>query len=163
MKDKKRKAPIRKNPHERLTVKGLTLEAKIKYHILTCKTRVSAKLVRIKQKSPTLPTTYPTWNAELRKSGGFLYVQHFINAFQPVAYRCPAVMCLCCNVRQREPLNVPQKSNLSVYPPKRCGFDGGNHLLSVKSLQRNGQHYTSRRHRQHRARRAAAAVRRCAP
>lgn len=30
------------------------------------------------------------------------------NAFQPVAYRRPAVMCLCCNVRQREPLNVPQ-------------------------------------------------------
>jgi hypothetical protein len=49
-KDKKRKAPTRKNPHERLTVKGFTLEAKIKYHVLTCKTRVSTKLVRIKQK-----------------------------------------------------------------------------------------------------------------
>nr|DAI70772.1 MAG TPA: hypothetical protein [Bacteriophage sp.] len=35
-------------------------------------------------------------------------IQHFINAFQPVAYRCPAVMCLRCNVRQRKPLNVPQ-------------------------------------------------------
>ena len=23
-------------------------------------------------------------------------------------YRRPAVMCLCCNVRQREPLHVPQ-------------------------------------------------------
>jgi hypothetical protein len=30
-------------------------------------------------------------------------------------------------------------------------------------LQRSGQHYTSRRHGQHRARKAAAAVRRCAP
>lgn len=36
------------------------------------------------------------------------HIQHFFNAFQPVAYRRPAVMCLCCNVRQREPLNVPQ-------------------------------------------------------
>jgi hypothetical protein len=36
------------------------------------------------------------------------HIQHFFNAFQPVAYRLPAVMCLCCNVRQREPLNVPQ-------------------------------------------------------
>jgi hypothetical protein len=36
------------------------------------------------------------------------HIQHFINAFQPVAYRRPAVMRLCCNVRQREPLNVPQ-------------------------------------------------------
>nr|DAT71763.1 MAG TPA: hypothetical protein [Caudoviricetes sp.] len=35
------------------------------------------------------------------------HIQHFFNAFQPVAYRRPAVMCLCCNVRQREPLNVP--------------------------------------------------------
>jgi hypothetical protein len=91
------------------------------------------------------------------------HIQHFFNAFQPVAYRRPAVMCLCCNVRQREPLNVPQKSYLSVNPPKRCVFDGGGHLLSVKPLQRSGQHYTSRRHGQHRARKAAAAVRRCAP
>ena len=91
------------------------------------------------------------------------HIQHFINAFQPVAYRCPAVICPLCNVRQREPLNVPQKSYLSVNPPKRCALDSGGHLLSVKSLQRSGQHYTSRRHRQHRARRAAAAVRRCAP
>lgn len=36
------------------------------------------------------------------------HIQHFFNTFQPVAYRRPAVMCLCCNVRQREPLNVPQ-------------------------------------------------------
>ena len=91
------------------------------------------------------------------------HIQHFFNAFQPVAYRRPAVMCLRCNVRQREPLNVPQKSNLSVNPPKRCVFDGGDHPLSVKSLQRSGQHHTSRRHGQHRARRAAEAVRRCAP
>lgn len=35
-------------------------------------------------------------------------IQHFVNAFQPVAYCRPAVMCLCCNVRKREPLNVPQ-------------------------------------------------------
>nr|DAH66963.1 MAG TPA: hypothetical protein [Caudoviricetes sp.] len=102
------------------------------------------------------------------RPGGFVdlilsHIQHFINAFQSVAYRRPAVMCLCCNVRQRKPLNVPQKSYLSVYPPKRCAFDGGYHLLSVKSLQRSGQHYTSRRHRQHRARKAAGAVRRCAP
>lgn len=91
------------------------------------------------------------------------HIQHFFNAFQPVSYRCPAVMGLCCNVRQREPLNVPQKSYLSVYPPKRCAFDNVCHLLSVKSLQRSGQHHTSRRHRQHRARKAAATVRRCAP
>lgn len=37
-----------------------------KYHILTCKTKVSAKLVRIKQKSPTSPTKYPAWNAGLQ-------------------------------------------------------------------------------------------------
>ena len=91
------------------------------------------------------------------------HIQHFVNAFQPVAYCCPAVMRLCCNVRQRKPLNVPQKSYLSVNPPKRCVFDGGNHPLSVKSLQRSGQHYASRRHRKHRAKKAAAAVRRCAP
>ena len=36
------------------------------------------------------------------------YIQHFFNAFQPVADCRPAVMCLCCNVRQRKPLNVPQ-------------------------------------------------------
>nr|DAQ13517.1 MAG TPA: hypothetical protein [Caudoviricetes sp.] len=30
-------------------------------------------------------------------------------------------------------------------------------------MQRSGHHYASRRHRQHRARRAAGAVRRCAP
>ena len=36
------------------------------------------------------------------------HIQHFFNAFQPVAYRRPAVMCPCCNVRQREPINVPQ-------------------------------------------------------
>ena len=36
------------------------------------------------------------------------HIQHFFNAFQTVAYRRPAVMCLCCNVWQREPLNVPQ-------------------------------------------------------
>ena len=32
---------------------------------------VSTKLVCIKQKSPTLPTKYPTWNAGLRQSRGF--------------------------------------------------------------------------------------------
>ncbi len=78
---------------------------------------------------------------------GFALLKNFCNAFQPIAYCRPAVMRLCCNVRQRKPLNVPQKSYLSVYPPKRCGFDGGGHLLSVKPLQRSGQHYTSRRHR----------------
>jgi hypothetical protein len=36
------------------------------------------------------------------------HIQHFFNAFQPIAYRRSAVMGLCCNVRQREPLNVPQ-------------------------------------------------------
>jgi hypothetical protein len=36
------------------------------------------------------------------------HIQHFFNAFQPVAYRRPTVMCLCCNVWQRKPLNVPQ-------------------------------------------------------
>nr|DAY84570.1 MAG TPA: hypothetical protein [Caudoviricetes sp.] len=30
------------------------MEAKIKYHVLTCKTRASTKLVRIKQKSPAM-------------------------------------------------------------------------------------------------------------
>nr|DAR57412.1 MAG TPA: hypothetical protein [Caudoviricetes sp.] len=42
---KARKTPTRKNPHECLTVKGFTLEAKIKYHVLTCKARASTKLV----------------------------------------------------------------------------------------------------------------------
>ena len=36
------------------------------------------------------------------------HIHHFFNAFQPVAYRRSAIMCLRCNVRQREPLNVPQ-------------------------------------------------------
>ena len=67
----------------------------------------STKLVYIKQKSPTLPTKYPVWNAGLRQSRGFL-LKNFCNAFQPVAYRRPAIMRLCCNVRQRKPLNVPQ-------------------------------------------------------
>lgn len=91
------------------------------------------------------------------------HIQHFFNAFQPVAYRRPAVMCLRGNVSLWEPLNVPQKSYLSVNPPKRRAFDGGDHPLPVKPSQRSGQHYTSRRHRQHRARKAAAALRRCAP
>ena len=33
----------------------------------------STKLVCIKQKSLTLPTTYPAWNAGLRQSRGFFY------------------------------------------------------------------------------------------
>ena len=94
---------------------------------------------------------------------GFALLKNFCNAFQPIAYCRPAVMRLCRNVRQREPLNVPQKSYLTVYPPKRCAFDSGGHLLSVKSLQAQWQHHTSRRHRQHRAKKAAAALRRCAP
>ena len=98
-----------------------------------------------------------------RNTGGFALLKNFFNAFQPVAYRRPAVMGLRCNVRQWKPLNVPQKSYLSVNPPKRCTLDGGGHLLPVKSLQRSGQHHASRRHRQHRARRAAAALPRCAP
>lgn len=36
------------------------------------------------------------------------HIQHFFNAFQPVAYCRSAVMCLRCNIRQRKPLNVPQ-------------------------------------------------------
>jgi hypothetical protein len=36
------------------------------------------------------------------------HIQHFFNAFQPVAYCRPAVMRLCRNVRQRKPLDVPQ-------------------------------------------------------
>ena len=36
------------------------------------------------------------------------HIQHFFNSFQPVADCRPAVMRLCCNVWQREPLNVPQ-------------------------------------------------------
>lgn len=75
------------------------------------------------------------------------HIQHFVNAFQPVSYRCPAAMGLCCNIRTAKPLNVPQKSYLSVNPPKRCTSDCGCHLLPVKSLQRSGQHYTSRRHK----------------
>ena len=44
----------------------------------------------------------------LDRTNSISHIQHFINAFQSVAYRCPAVMRLCCNVRQREPLHVPQ-------------------------------------------------------
>jgi hypothetical protein len=36
------------------------------------------------------------------------HIKHFVNAFEPVAYRRPAVMHLRCNVRQWKPLNVPQ-------------------------------------------------------
>ena len=60
--------------------------------------------------------------------------------------RLAAIVHLCCDIRTAKPLNVPQKSYLSVNPPKRGVFDGGSHLLSVKSLQRGGQHYASRRH-----------------
>lgn len=42
------------------------------------------------------------------RTNSISHIQHFFNAFQPVAYRRPAVMGLCCNVRQRKPLNVPQ-------------------------------------------------------
>ena len=89
-------------------------------------------------------------------------IQHFINALQAIAHRLPGVVGACCNVSLWEPLNVPQKSYLSVNPPKRCAFDSSGHLLPVKSLQAQWQHYTSRRHRQHRAKKAAAALRRCA-
>lgn len=53
-----------------------------------------------------LPEQKPKANSMLAIS--ISHIQHFFNAFQPVAYRRPAVMCLCCNVWQREPLNVPQ-------------------------------------------------------
>lgn len=53
-----------------------------------------------------LPEQKPKTNSMLMIS--ISHIQHFINAFQPVAYRRSAVMCLRCNVRQREPLNVPQ-------------------------------------------------------
>lgn len=63
-----------------------------------CRASMSPKI----KKSPDAPNGTP----------GDLLIQalskYFINAFQPVAYRCPAVMCLRCNVRQRKPLNVPQ-------------------------------------------------------
>ena len=39
---------------------------------------------------------------------GFTLLKNFFNAFQPVAYRLPAVMCLCCNIWQREPFHIPQ-------------------------------------------------------
>ena len=78
---------------------------------------------------------------------GFCLLKNFCDAVQPGRNRLTAIVDLRRNVRQREPLNVPQKSYLSVYPPKRCGFDSGGHLLSVKSLQAQWQHYTSRRHR----------------
>jgi hypothetical protein len=67
----KRKAPTRKNPHERLTVKGLTLEAKIKYHILTCKTRVSTKQVQIKQNPPLCLQRTPRGTQGFGKAGDF--------------------------------------------------------------------------------------------
>lgn len=146
----------------------------LRYHITQYMAMLSTKIVRIKQNPPEIRSKRKAadpkacrFNAFREKSHQIKimvsHIQHFFNAFQPVAYRRPAVMCLRRNVRQREPLNVPQKSYLSVYPPKRCVFDSGGHLLSVKSLQRSGQHHTSRRHRQHRARRAAAALLRCAP
>lgn len=152
------------------------MEASLKYHVSAFTASLSTKLVQIRQNPPLCLQSTPRGTQGFGKAGVFFvksraepptgssalykgrglsnisdailsYTEHFVNAFQPVAYRRPAVMCLCCNVRQRKPLNVPQKSNLSVYPPKRCAFDGGGHLLSVKSLQRSGQHYTSSRHR----------------
>ena len=183
----KRKAPIRKNPHERLTIKGLRIGSKTKISRFGLQDKSFDKTSANKTKSPTLPTKYPAWYAGLRQSSGFFmppkrqslksraepptgnvalykgrslsnirpnallrearwicrdnyttnrakrkaadpkacrfnalhkkthpiksivsHIQYFINAFQPVSYRCPAVMCLRCNVRQREPLNVPQ-------------------------------------------------------
>ena len=157
----KRKAPTRKNPHERLTIKGLRIGSETKISRFGLQDKSFDKTSANKTKSPTLPTKCPAWNAGLWQSRGFL-LKNFCNAFQPVAYRRPAVMRLCCNVWQREPLHVPQPSDFPVNPPKRCAFDSGGHLLSVKSLQRSGQYYTSRRHRQHRARKAAAVLRRCA-
>jgi hypothetical protein len=74
-KDKKEKRPHGTKPHERLTVKGFTLEAKIKYHVLTCKTRVSTKLVRIKQ-SPTLPIKYPRGTQGFGEAGDYLRLLH---------------------------------------------------------------------------------------
>jgi hypothetical protein len=106
-KDKKRKAPTRKNPHERLTIKGLLIGSKTKISRFGLQGKGFGKTSANKTKSPTLPTKHPAWNAGLRQSRGFL-LENFFNTFQPVAYRRPAVMRLYCNVRQRKPLNVPQ-------------------------------------------------------
>jgi hypothetical protein len=48
----KRKAPTRKNPHERLTVKGFTMEASLKYHVSTFTASLLTKLVQIIQNPP---------------------------------------------------------------------------------------------------------------
>lgn len=53
-----------------------------------------------------LPEQKPKTNSMFTIS--ISHIQHFFNAFQPVAYRRPAIMRLCCNVRQWEPLNIPQ-------------------------------------------------------
>lgn len=84
-----------------------------------CSGSYTVEDMRPKQQNPRCPLWTPgafqisTLMRFFERPGGFVslilsHIQHFINAFQPVAYRRPAVMRLCCNVRQREPLNVPQ-------------------------------------------------------
>ena len=67
----KRKAPTRKNPYERLTVKTHTLECNVRISQYPIYGNSFDKTSVHKTESPTLPTKYPAWNAGLRQSGGF--------------------------------------------------------------------------------------------
>lgn len=57
----------------------------------------------------------------------------------------------------------PQPGDFPVIPPKRRTFYHSFYLFCIKPLQRWRKDYASRRHRQHRARKVAATLRRCAP
>lgn len=64
--------------------------------------------MKVEHSSETDSLAYEEWAKERSDVTNVNYVELFINNFQPVAYCRPTVMCLCCNVRQRKPLNVPQ-------------------------------------------------------
>lgn len=62
------------------------MEAKIKYHVLTCKTRVSTKLVRIKQNPPLCLQRTPRGTQGFGKAGIFClsaYVRRSIQRDKP--------------------------------------------------------------------------------
>jgi hypothetical protein len=68
----KRKAPTRKNPHERLTVKGFTLEARLKYHVLIYSASLSTKQAQIKQNPPLCLQRTPRGTQSFGKAGDLL-------------------------------------------------------------------------------------------
>nr|DAO13700.1 MAG TPA: hypothetical protein [Caudoviricetes sp.] len=69
----KRKAPIRKNPHKRLTVKRHTLECDTKISQYPIYGNGFDKTSVYKAKIPHFAYKYPAWHVGLRQSRGIFY------------------------------------------------------------------------------------------